>query len=251
MHFKLLLATVLLFMIIQDAFGKKPVGVTHKITSNEDSIKIEMLIREIDDLKELAKEHKIREEYFTSILDEQVQRFSLIVGGIVFLFGLLTFGNIRYEISRNTREIDERISVINAKYEEKLKKLDAMESKLFSVTANTFKLISHLCKTNGEKIYAFAYSMCVLENLVFRLNCKLDEKETKSVKELFGINLQLSEKLLKSIPIDYQHTENTKEADEIIISAFQTLVSLKDNETQNRIAKLRSTYLTLIEKLGS
>lgn len=102
-----------------------------KINNNENLLKFKS-----DSLNKELLYYKIKEDYYSTALSDQGNRFTLIVSGILVLFTLVSFGAFKYEISNIKKETNHKLKVHKDEINNYKKKLSKTITELKSAKGN-------------------------------------------------------------------------------------------------------------------
>ncbi|MCK8492902.1 hypothetical protein M0L20_13625 [Spirosoma sp. RP8] len=100
---RFILFTLLVILLNNIGLSKNPT----------DSLKIRMnnietiYQKRTDSLQKELQFYKIKEDYYSDAMSDQANRFSLLVGGLLALAGLLSWGVIKYEVVTLRKEVEE------------------------------------------------------------------------------------------------------------------------------------------------
>jgi hypothetical protein len=169
-----------------------------KLLSNIGTAQEELAAR-VDSLSGVVLRHDIGTEFFDSALDEQVNRFALIVGALLALVGLLGYGGFRYEVDRVRRETREEIARYEKKHEDIENKMNNAMMRMALIHGNTLRLISDISVTQGRLGPAFEYALgsAASHHERYRMNTQKNQKSLT----VANANLKTAKKLLARLDL--------------------------------------------------
>ena len=92
----------------------------------------------IKSLEEELLFYRVKEDYFSVALGEQANRFAMIIGGLLGILALLSFGGFRYELNRIIKKTDKRLNTQSLEFKEHKKYVVKIDKSLNATAANNF-----------------------------------------------------------------------------------------------------------------
>lgn len=203
---KFLLTTFLLFICIMVCHSS-----IDTITKNS-LVKKEFVILTKPDyhtLKEDLLHFRIKEDYYTTALEEQANRFSLIVATVVGIIGLISFAGFKREVSMVKSEYKSQIEEVKKKLIGFNEFTIYAEISIKKATSNFYSNLGHDFIDESNFVSAFnsffasARDRITIFNLINRLNNQKDyESDSKRSLELAILDLKHCDEALNKIIID-------------------------------------------------
>jgi len=135
---------------------------TKVFSQNIDSLELSIQKSEFRNLQntvsELSKKLEIYENnsiYFGNMLDEQTNRFSLIIGSLIGMIGLITFISYKIEIVRLKKDYSKKISNVESLLTDFKKEYKKTENSLNLALANISRMHAIEAKQKNDKYYMF------------------------------------------------------------------------------------------------
>jgi hypothetical protein len=159
-----------------------------KVELNQNSeIKLKKLN---EDLKNQLIIYKAKEDYFSVALEDQSNRFALIVSILVAALGLISFSWFKSEKKRiNNKFVSFEIEFNKIKTDSK-----KFERKLLSTSGNAYSLIATLARKENAIVAAFVYKISAARDFY-----KSDLLEGKIEHSITLANLQYAKKVFEEI----------------------------------------------------
>ena len=159
-----------------------------KVLLNQNSeIKLKKLNEE---LKNQLIIYKAKEDYFAVALEDQSNRFALIVSILAASLGFISFSWYKSEKKRiNKKFVSFEIEFNKIKTDSK-----NLERKLLSTSGNAFSLIAKLAKEDKALVAAFGYKICAARDFY-----KSDLLEDKIDHSVTLANLKYAKKVFEEI----------------------------------------------------
>lgn len=116
---------------------------------------VEELRAILDTLIQRNAEYAIAADFFDSALDEQANRFALIVAGILALGGLVGLGGFRLEMHRLSKKFRRVTTKQSERHQEAVERLNAAERQLAGTMGNVFRLVARTFPTSPENMFLY------------------------------------------------------------------------------------------------
>jgi hypothetical protein len=224
---------------------------THLITKNtiRDSLskKQESINFTRDSLEKEILFYRVKEDYYTTALSDQANRFTLIITGILALFAIISFGAFKYEVLKIREETDIKLKNHKKSIKEYKKQLYETNKELKSAKGNLSTSIAKYFEKEDDHANAFCYYLAAAKA---HGESKKDKETLEASEEKpFGvclINLGLSLDCLNKIESS-KHKEKLKSNLTTILKAMDGIHNLNDNEVKKIIAEIRIKFLNIIE----
>jgi hypothetical protein len=104
------------------------------------------LTSRVDSLERQLRDHRVNEGYFTTILEQQVALFCLVISAILALAGLAGWGWFSRKMRRMRREYRETLRRQRRRVDRLRDRTEGTQTLLDSTTADTHHRIAQLCE---------------------------------------------------------------------------------------------------------
>jgi hypothetical protein len=199
-----------------------------------------------DSLNKELLYYKVKEDYYSTALSDQGNRFTLILSGILAVFALVSFGAFKYEISNIKKETNQKIKIHKDEINNYKKKLSKTITELKGAKGNLNTSIALYFEKQEKYAQAFIFYIGASIGHGHSYNGKkksqkVNDDEKKRFKTCIT-NLNLALKNLKLI-------ENPKDDDSIndsldsIKKNMDKIYRFENDEVKNLISQIR-TLLT-------
>lgn len=222
-----------------------------KIKLTQDSLSIEIgelnlqLIENLKNKDSLNREllyYKVKEDYYSSALSNQTNKFGVIITVIVGLFALISFGAFKYEIIRLNEESDEKFIKQKKLFKKQKKKNGKIKSSLERARGNLHVTIALLLKKEENYKAAFIYYiMGARDRLVDIKRYSIDEEYPVLIQNLNSAMKMLGKITPSKNVIEYLNKEN-----EAINKCLNKLLKTENLKVRN----LTSEIITKLEELN-
>jgi hypothetical protein len=201
------------------------------------------LLLRIDTLQAQLEKHRFAENFLDSALEEQANRFSLIIGALLTAVGLLTYQGFRHEIHRLHAEITNQINEQKAEIDAAISRVDQAELRLMSTSGNVHRTIAELYANRARYVAAFQHSFTAAGFFYnrYKLASNKTEADALRLRKAAIANLRLSMRLIEQLRV--QNLAKTgaalQKSEHAIRRAFDRLNSPDDEEVQGFCAEIR------------
>lgn len=234
--------------------------IAQKKNEVEDSAKYALKIERIDQLFEnaeikygqiidsLEKElvhYKAKEDYFSVALEDQSNRFALIVTSLLGLLALVSYGGYKYELSRMKKDVEKQLAEQMSEFVEYKTKIKILDSSLNTSAANTFATVANNYAKENECNLALEFYLCAARDHAASvlLEMELDsnhEKIDKKTKYQFVLgSLYPATEMLNKIKADNSYKKAIKEKANFLIQSLDFLGNIDFEEIKDLVAELR------------
>ncbi|GET31404.1 hypothetical protein PbJCM13498_02670 [Prolixibacter bellariivorans] len=193
-----------------------------------------------------------RKDYFQNTLSEQTNKFSLIIGAIISIIGLLTFTGYKYEIKRVKKAFESLINNREKEQKDFKQKVYKLLTKTYKSSANSNTMISEEFANSGIFIGSFIHKLITAKNLndlyevihLLESEKKVKEKDLIDCKESLIVNLMDAQELFnKQINLDIRNTLVIKEREREIFYYLDEISKSEIDDARNEISKIRADIL--------
>ena len=197
-------------------------------------LQLERLNSKVDSLLKVTAKFNEEKNYFTTALNSQTMIFSIIITITLFLFGLISFVNMKLEIKKYKEETENIISRQNDiidTVKEKNKKHDEL---IYGALGNLNALIAEFYNTDERQKFKFA----------------LGASKYLQTKEPYDAALTNLNKAYEISKKDYFNTLFTEitEKDQIIENHLKVLINSKSKEIVKVSMAIYQKYLEVKEQ---
>jgi uncharacterized coiled-coil protein SlyX len=205
----------------------------------------------LDSLNSALASHRIAEDFYNTALDEQANRFSLIVGIIITVIGLISYGSIKLEINRKINQLKD----IYSKHEAKTASMESQiledRERMNLASGNLNVVISDIVKDDGY-IFSAASFRCLAAGFLYqKYKLSLSSTRGKSTKYINSIKNVVKENLddvlvlLNEVDISDNH-----EVDDILEDngSFEEAIALMDGadlEIEELLINIKSALIKI------
>jgi uncharacterized protein YoxC len=212
------------------------------ITSNDstynktESLQFESLNSKVDSLLKVTAKFNEEKNYFTTALNSQTMIFSIIITITLFLFGLISFVNMKFEIKKYKEETESIINRQNDIIESVKGKNNKHDELINSALGNLNALIAEYYNTNERVKFKYAINAARFQ-------------QTKEPYDTALVNLNKALDITKK---DYFDTlfDDITERDMVIEDNLKILINSKNEEIVKTSLAIYLKYLEVKEKNG-
>ena len=218
------------------SFPNFGISINDSTYNKTESSQLESLNSKVDSLLKVTAKFSEEKNYFTTALNSQNMIFSIIITITLFLFGLISFVNMKFEIKKykqETESIVERQNKIIDAVKVTNKKHDGL---INTALGNLNALIAEYYNTNERML--FKYSINATRFL--ELNESFDAALV-NLNKAFDITN-------KAYFVDL--FEEISEKDKVIEDNLKILINSKNEEIVKLSLSIYSSYLIVKEKKG-
>ncbi len=225
-----------------------------KIDSN--SIKLQKRIEKLEkEIISQGNEIKIlneRKDYYQNTLSDQTTRFSIIIGAIISLIGLITFVGYKSEIKKNRASFEKLLEIAVNEQKEFKQRVFKLLIKTYKSSANNNTMISEEFSRLDLHIGSFIHKLISAKNLndcydvVLTLEMENDKKikELNDCKDSLLVNLfDAQEVFSNNIRNDLKNTLIIKDREKEIYFYLNEIAKSELSEVRDEISKIRADLL--------
>ena len=250
---KLFLLILVNTLIYQIGTSQSPINENDSIAIELRVKKLDSLLNEteiqytqiVDSLKSDLTHYKAKENYFAVALEDQSNRFALIITGLLALLALLSYGGYKFELSRMKKDVEKQLANQMQEFEDYKIKIKALDSSLNTSAANTFVTVANNYAKEEIWNLAFEFYLCAARDHASSalLQMELDSNEdeiTKEVRYQFVLgSLQPATEMLNKIKANDSFKEVIKNKIDFIILQLDFLASIDYEEAKDLVAEIR------------
>ncbi|MFQ6599306.1 hypothetical protein [Flavobacterium sp. C3NV] len=205
-----------------------------------------------DSLNKEILYYRVKEDFYSTALADQGNRFTIIVSGIIALFSIISFGAFKYEIRKLHKQTDKKLNKHKNEISEFKKDLEETKTELKSSKANLSTSIALHFEKKKDFVSAFYYYISAAkshgessqEKKELNIEHDLDKKHYQTCKN----NLNLASENLKKISSNAEK-EILKEKIKSIKKFMNDIQNLDDDEVKNQCSLIRIELLTVINSI--
>jgi len=198
-----------------------------------------------DSLKNELIHYKAKEDYFSVALEDQSNRFALIVTGLLALLALLSYGGYKYELSRMKKDVEKQLTEQMVEFEEYKTKIKTLDSGLNTSAANTFVTVAKNYSKEKQWNLALEFYLCAARDHASSALLKKElngdsKEEDKSITFQFVIgSLKPATEMLNNLKADNSFKELIQNKTEFLIQQLDNLKNIDCEEVKDLVAELR------------
>ncbi|WP_276976728.1 hypothetical protein, partial [Flavobacterium filum] len=186
--------------------------------------------------------YKVKEDYYSTALSDQGNRFTLIFSGILALFAIVSFGVFKYEISNVKKELRQKLITHKSQINKYKKKLTKTISQLKSAKGNLNTSIALSFEKEKKYDQAFIFFIGASVGHGHKHNGKKksneeNNNETKSFNTCI-VNLKLALKNLELIK-NPKENEIIKRSNDSIKKNLDKIYKIDNEEVKNIVSEIR------------
>ena len=230
-------------------------------TLQSDSTEVDLKIHKLDSLLHQTEIHftqinnslknelihyKAKEDYFSVALEDQSNRFALIVTGLLALLALLSYGGYKYELSRMKKDVEKQLAEQLVEFEEYKTKIKILDSGLNTSAANTFVSVANNFSKEKKWNLALEFNLCAARDhassaqLQKELNKDSKEEEDKSITFKFVLgSLESATEMLNKLKADNSFKELIQNKTEFLIQQLDKLNNFDYEAVKDLVAEFR------------
>ena len=221
------------------------------LSKSKQNLKIEKLNNLInsknDSLEKELLYFKVKEDYYSTALSNQANRFTLIISGILALLALLSFGLFKIEISKIRQETNKKLSKHKKEIKKYKKQLSETNTDLKGAKGNLYTAIAKHFEKENNFVNAFFYYLTAAKNHGHLPNKNLtQDKKSEKDYSVCQSNINLAMDSLKKIKSD-DDIESLKLKLESSQKIMDFITNIESEKVKNKIAEVRVEFLKLIE----
>jgi hypothetical protein len=201
------------------------------------------LKKENDSLNKLLIHYRVKEDYYSTALGEQSNRFSLIIGSLLGFLALASFGTFRYELNRIIKKTDKQLNIQTKEFDNHKKNVLKLEKNLSTTAGNNYTTIALDFERKEEWVYALVYHLCSCREHYFateiKYNEKSEEKEKSEIYKYVISNLNLARVCLNKIKLDDSLKNEVLEERNQFKRDLKKIDKIDYDEVQDIISEIR------------
>tara|TARA_R110002049_G_scaffold284809_3_gene465515 strand:+ start:617 stop:1396 length:780 start_codon:yes stop_codon:yes gene_type:complete len=215
------------------------------------NLKIEKLNKLVnfktDSLEKELLYFKVKEDYYSTALSDQANRFTLIISGILALLALLSFGLFKNEVSKIRLETDKKLSKHKKEIKKYKKQLLETNTDLKSAKGNLSTAIAKHFEKEKDFAHSFFYYVAAAKGHGESANEKANPEEASETNYAVCLsNIRLAMDSLDKIELE-EDIETLKIKPELTQTYMDDVSKIENVEVRNKIAEVRVKFLKLIE----
>lgn len=198
-----------------------------------------------DSLEKELLFYRTKEDYYSTALSDQGNRFTLIISGIMALFALISFGAFKYEVSLLRNETNYKLK----KHKKEIKKykdqLKNTNSELVAAKGNLNTSIAVHFEKEENYPQSFNFYLAAALNHA-QSESKKDEKDTDEIFKVCIINLECALVNLNKITSD-DDKDLLKTIIDLCKITMDDISEFDDDKVKNLIAQIRLKSSSILE----
>jgi hypothetical protein len=201
------------------------------------------LKKENDSLNKLLIHYRVKEDYYSTALGEQSNRFSLIIAGLLGFLALVSFGTFRFELNRIIKKTDEQLNIQTKEFESHKKNVLKLEKNLATTSGNNFSTIAQDFQRKEEWVFALVYHICASREHFYaseiKHNEEIKEEEKSEIYKYVIGNLNPAIFCLNQIKLDNSLKDKVLEEIDQLKKDLKEIDKLDYDEVQDIISEIR------------
>ncbi len=231
---RILLLVYFLAIFVFPNFG---IAIKDSIYNETQTLQLERLNSKVDSLLKVTAKFSEEKNYFSTALNSQTTIFSIIITIALFLFGLISFVNMKLEIKKYKDETESIINRQNDIIESVKVKNNKHDELINNALGNLNALIAEYYGTNERMKFKYALNAARFQ-------------QTKEPYDSALVNLNKALDICKKDNFELLYSD-IKEKDKVIEDNLKILINSKDDEIVKISLEIYAKYLEIKEKNGA
>ncbi len=245
-----LIATILL-LIPPASFSQNEADEKDSVEEHFEVIQLE---KSLDELKEKIKSvndslnreienYESKEDYYSVALEDQSNRFALIVTGLLAILALVSYSGYKIEIHRLRKNVAKLLHEQKTEFEDYKKRILKLDSGLSTSAANTFSTVADNYFREESWLLSLEFSLCAARDhansAMLDIELGNDSKEDKDRYEFVVGNLESAVDAQNRIKSNDKLKDAVSNRLDFLIEQLNSLSDVQYEEVQDLVAELR------------
>lgn len=183
-----------------------------------------------NDLRNQLIIYKAKEDYFAVALEDQSNRFALIITALLAFLGVISFSWYRIE----KLKINRKFNSFNQEFEKLKKENEKLNSRLCATAGNAFSLIALKFREVKSFLFSFEYSIYAA-----RENCKAEKQGDNNDFKVVITILKLALGDFNEVRKDATLKDELAKIKDSLLEDIQLIQSVDNNDVKDLSSEIR------------